>query len=314
MEVVCLGILVADLFADPIDALPEAGQLKVTDRFLLSAGGCATNTAACLRRLGRTVKVLGKVGVDLFGDFVLEDLERLGIDASNINRSKTHPTSGTCIVNIKGEDRRYIHCLGANADFSLSDVDLSALDDARVLYVGGYMAMPGFGPGDLIGLFQAAKDRSMTTVLDVVVPAGTAVTLEKWKPILDLTDVFLPNDDEAQAITNHSDPATQAKILVDLSPNCTVVITQGPDGCCARQGSEFIQIPAYRVGSVDESGAGDAFAAGFLTGMLEEWTLERTLQFAGVVGASCTRALGCHAGVFNFDEALAFLAEQSSPN
>ena len=53
MDVVCLGILVADIFASPIDSIPAAGELKLTERFLLSVGGCAANTAADLRRLGR---------------------------------------------------------------------------------------------------------------------------------------------------------------------------------------------------------------------------------------------------------------------
>ena len=123
MDVICLGILVADIFANPIPALPAPGQLALTDRFLLAAGGCASNTAAGLSRLGRQVKVLGKVGTDLFGGFVLDDLRRLGVDCSNVAFSKTHPTSGTVIVNVTGEDRRYIHCVGANADFSFADID-----------------------------------------------------------------------------------------------------------------------------------------------------------------------------------------------
>jgi sugar/nucleoside kinase (ribokinase family) len=61
--------------------------------------------------------------------------------------------------------------------------------------------------------------------------------------------------------------------------------------------------------SVDESGAGDAFAAGFITGLLENWSLDRTLRFASAVGASCTRALGCTEGVFHFDEAQSYVAK-----
>src|SRR6059036_2960237 len=118
MDVICLGILVADIFASPLESLPAAGQLGLTDRFLLGAGGCATNTAACLSRLGRKVRVLGKVGDDLFGNFVLADLERLGVDTSSVSRSHSQPTSSTVIINVHGEDRRYIHCIGANADFS----------------------------------------------------------------------------------------------------------------------------------------------------------------------------------------------------
>src|SRR5712692_4530508 len=114
MDVVCLGILVADIFASPIVSLPAAGELRLVDRYLLGAGGCATNTAACLRRLGREVRVVGKVGEDLFGDFVLEDLERLGVDPSYVARSRSYPTSNTYIVNVQGDDRRYLHCIGSN--------------------------------------------------------------------------------------------------------------------------------------------------------------------------------------------------------
>jgi len=61
--------------------------------------------------------------------------------------------------------------------------------------------------------------------------------------------------------------------------------------------------------SVDESGAGDPFAAGFITGLLENWSLDHTLRFASAVGASCTRALGCTEGVFHFDEAESYIAK-----
>jgi sugar/nucleoside kinase (ribokinase family) len=310
MDVICLGILVADIFAEPIAAIPAPGQLGLTDRFLLGAGGCASNTAACLSRLGRKVKVLGKVGTDLFGGFVLDDLRRLGVDCSSVAFSKTHPTSGTVIVNVTGEDRRYIHCVGANADFSFADIDCSVLDGARVLHVGGYMVMPRFGAEDLAQLFQAARQRSVKTVLDVVTPPGLSMSRQQLESMLAYTDVFLPNDDEAAAMTGLKDPVAQARFLSNLNPASDVIITLGKFGAVACRGSEIIQTGTYSVQSIDESGAGDAFAAGFITGLLEDWPLEKTLSFASAVGASCTSALGCTAGVFTFDEALAFMTRQ----
>ena len=311
MDVICLGILVADIFASPIPELPAPGQLGLTDRFLLGAGGCATNTAACLSRLGRHVKVLGKVGNDLFGNFVLNDLRRLGVDSSSVSRSRTHPTSGTVIINVEGEDRRYFHCIGANADFTFADIDCSVLDGVRALYVGGYMVMPKFGAEDLTQLFRAAKQRSIKTVLDVVTPAGLAFSRSQLEEMLDCTDVFLPNDDEAYAMTGLKDPVAQVDYFSQLNPECDVVITLGKRGAVACRKGEVIRAGAYQVRSVDESGAGDAFAAGFITGMLEDWSLEKSLSFASTIGASCTRALGCTEGVFKFDEALAFVAEHS---
>lgn len=310
-DVVCLGILIADIFGSPIESLPAAGELCLIDRYLLSAGGCASNTAAALRRLGRTPRVLGKVGEDLFGDFVLQDVKRLGIDASFVKRSRVHPTSCTFILNVRGQDRRYIHCFGANAEFSLTDVDMAALEGARALYVGGYLAMPAFQREHLVQLFREAKQRGLITALDVVIPAGSPSSLEDIRHALPYTDVFLPNNDEARALTHRSDPVDQANVLAELNPHCTVVITLGSAGVLAKQGDEVLRAGIFRVDSVDESGGGDAFTAGFLVGRLENWSLEHSLRFASAAGASCTRALGCHDGVFHFDEAAAFISQNN---
>ncbi len=306
-DVVCLGILVADIFGSPIAALPAAGDLALLDRYLVGVGGCAANAAADLGRLGRTASVLGKVGNDVFGDFVLQDLKRLGVETSFVQRSRTHPTSCTFIVNVRCQDRRYFHCFGANADFSADDIDAKVLDGARALYVGGYLAMPAFRPEHLTELFRKAKLRGVITALDVVIPAGSSSSIEDIIQVLPYTDLFLPNDDEARVLTGHTDPVEQAEILARFNPAGTIVITQGSRGALVRRGSEVLRAGAFKVDSIDPSGSGDAFDAGFLVGMLEGWPLEDTLRFASAVGASCTRALGCHEGVFKFDEARAFV-------
>jgi len=304
-------MLVADVFVNPIPRLPAPGQLEITDRFLLSVGGCASNTAVCLSRLGRKVKVLGKVGTDLFGDFVLEDLQRLGPDSSLLSRSQAYPTSTTVIINVQGEDRRYVHAFGANADFSSGDIDVSKLEGAKALYVGGFMAMPKLTAQDVEQVFRAAKERSVLTILDVVIPAGQSLPRDLLKALLESTDAFLPNDDEAFALTGLRDPGDQARALSEMNPQCTIVITMGRRGALACRKGEVIRAGIYPVDVVDPSGAGDAFDAGLITGILEGWPLEKTLTFASAVGASCTRALGCTAGVFNFDEASSFVATHS---
>ena len=77
---------------------------------------------------------------------------------------------------------------------------------------------------------------------------------------------------------------------------------------CSPTLNQVLRASAFEVDSIDESGAGDAFTAGFITGMLENWPLEEALRFASAVGASCTRALGCTEGVLHRDEALAYIA------
>src|SRR5579885_3365585 len=291
MDAVCLGILVADLFASPIDALPQPGELKTTSGFLMGAGGCASNTAACLRRLGRTVRVVGKLGEDLFGDFVVRELGGRGIATSGVTRSRTHQTSSTVILNVLGQDRRYLHVIGANSDFTAEDVDPAALDDALV---------------------EQARRKRLVTVLDVVIPAGFPTPMDWLAPVLPFTDYFLPNEDEARALTGLEDPHEQAKSLWRYNPGGTVVITRGERGSLTKCGTVVVDTPAFPVEAVDESGAGDAFSAGLITGVLEQWPLQEVLLFASAAGASCTRALGCIDGVFTFEQTVAFLENASA--
>jgi sugar/nucleoside kinase (ribokinase family) len=83
----------------------------------------------------------------------------------------------------------------------------------------------------------------------------------------------------------------------------------GRRGALAQHRDQVLRAAAYQLDCVDESGAGDAFDAGFVTGLLEHWPLEITLRFASAVGASCTRRLGCTTGVFSLEEAEAFVAQ-----
>ena len=312
MDVACLGILVADVFANPIPRLPAPGELTTTSGFVTSVGGCAANVAVGLSILGRSATVAGKIGNDMLGEFVISDLTRRGVEVQHIRRTSKRSTSGTIIFTVEGEDRRYLHTFGANAEFSLDDIDFALLDEVRVLYIGGYLAMPAFTAAEMVCLLEEAKRRGLITVLDVVMPAGLTFGLEYLSAALPWTDFFVPNQDEAQRLTGRPDARGQAACLSALNPECAVVITRGRHGSLAKYREQFIETAPFAMESVDESGAGDAFAAGLITGLLEEWDLVRTLSFAGAVGASCTRAVGCSAGVFTFDEAVAFLESRTA--
>jgi sugar/nucleoside kinase (ribokinase family) len=88
-----------------------------------------------------------------------------------------------------------------------------------------------------------------------------------------------------------------------------VIVTRGVEGALLRSRDEMLEVPALPVASIDQSGAGDAFSAGLIAGLLAGWNAERTLRFASVVGASATTALGCTAGVFSRPQAEAYLKE-----
>jgi sugar/nucleoside kinase (ribokinase family) len=303
----CVGILVADVFVPPLERLPAAGELIATEDFLLQPGGCAANTAIALGRLGVHAAVCGRVGDDLLGDFVENDLRSRGLDTSGVRHTEGYGTSKTVIVPVVGEDRRFIHTFGANATLTAGDIEPVALAAAEVLYVGGYLILPSLREDELAERLRDARARGTAIVLDVAVPAGQKLAADAARTLLPLADYFVPNSDEAFALTGESDPRRQAESFVEHGAN-TVVIKLGDHGAYVRSGDESFEVVAPPVDVVEPSGAGDAFAAGLMLGILEGWELERSVRFASVIGGSACTALGCWAGVFTRAEAEAFLA------
>lgn len=308
MPVDCLsvGLLVADHLCAPIPRLPKSGELVLTDRLLLNIGGCASNAAMDLARLGVNVGVVGCVGKDAFGRFIIETLERQGIDASTIRQLDDVGTSGTLIINVEGEDRRFIHTIGANARITAADIPFDQVRQAKVLYIGGYLLMPGLEAEELASLFRRARAAGVTTMLDIVLPGAG----DHWRglaPVLAETDVFLPNNDEAEVITGVADPFRQAEQFRAAGAR-TVVITCGGRGTVLASEGVRVKADVYPVAYVGATGAGDAFDAGYIAGLLAGGDPIRCLQWGSALGASCVRSIGATESVFTRDEAEEFMS------
>jgi sugar/nucleoside kinase (ribokinase family) len=147
-------------------------------------------------------------------------------------------------------------------------------------------------------------------VLDVCVPADGEVHFEDVAPLLPHVDLFVPNEDEARVLSGAEEPSLQAEIFLSAGAGA-VVVTRGPAGALLAAGDVRAELRAPGVEVVDGSGAGDAFAAGFICGFVEGWSLERSFAFATAVGASACTALGCTAGVFSRQQAEDFVIAHS---
>ncbi len=309
-EVLCAGIIVADHVCTPISHLPAAGELVMADGMLLSIGGCAANTAVDLAKMDVEVAIAGRVGADVFGRVVTDILRDARVDSSSLKTSATLETSQTLIVNVQRQDRRFIHTFGANREFSAADIPLPMLDRVKVLYVGGYLALPGLTQTDLAAVFAAARTRGVKTVLDIVIP-GQA-DLSQFERLLPNVDVFLPNQQEAEIITGVHDPFEQAVIFQRLGAGTTIV-TAGADGAILVQRDLRLRAGSFTMPVVDASGSGDAFDAGFIHGLLRGLSPEDCLRVASALGASCVRAIGTTPGVFTRAECEAFLRANALP-
>lgn len=306
--VLSVGILVADVFVPPVARLPEAGELVSTEDFLVQPGGCAANTAIVLGRLGVPATVVGRIGDDLFGEMVERYLGDRSVDTSGVLRTPGEGTSKTVALSVVGDDRRFFHTFGANGSLRAQDISRDALAEAEVVYVGGYLVLPALRQGELAESFRHAREHGTTIVLDVVVPTDREdLSLDDVRELLPLADFFLPNEDEARSLTGAADPREQAERIVDAGAR-TVVIKRGASGAFVRSADDVLELQAPPIEAIEPSGAGDAFAAGLILGLLEGWSLERCVRYASVLGASACTALGCYAGAFTREEADAFLA------
>jgi sugar/nucleoside kinase (ribokinase family) len=309
--IVCLGIMVADVVGRPLRALPGPGRLVLVEEMELHTGGCAVNTATALARLGTPVEVIGKVGSDPFGDFILHQLADRGIGARGVLRDSEVGTSATMVMVDPDGERRFVHYLGANARLTLGDVDFAMIEDATIFHVAGALVLPGIDGEPSAELLRRAQAAGVTTFLDVVWD-DTGRWMELLGPCLPHTDYFVPNLEEAQALLGlepggSDEPEDVARALLDRGVG-TVALKLGADGCLVMTNSgEVRRNPAFEVDVVDATGAGDAFAAGFITGVWQGWPLDRTARFANAVGGLCVTGLGATGGVRSLPETLAFM-------
>lgn len=302
----CAGILVADLFCGPIPALPSEGALLAVGPMPSMAGGCAANVAVDLVKQGLSADVAGCVGEDAGAEMIRRYLGERGVGVSGLSSAKDWPTSQTVILLIEGQDRRYLHNFGANSAFTAQALPKSWLDSLDLFYVGGMYAMPGFSSAQLAETLRYCRQRGITTVVDVVISESSPPGSD-WVEWLPYADWFLPNDDEGKLLTGATDPEAQLEAFARLGAN-GVLVTLGEKGLLAMTKGKCWRAAAHRSDkSIDPSGAGDAFTAGWIAGMASGQDIPGRIAYGAALGMSATLAIGTTAGVFTAEEATTFM-------
>ncbi len=307
-QVVCLGIIVADIWARPIDEMPDPGRLKLTEEIGMGLGGHATNSGRCLAILGVDVAVMGCVGQDVLGDFAIEQLNNHGIDTSGIYSTDAAGTSATLVFIESSGERSFIHAVGADGEIRPEYLDIDLVRSPELLYMAGALAMPGFDGEPQAEVMAQAKQAGVTTVLDVVWDA-TGKWLETLSPTLPYTDIFVPSIVEAREISGYHSPEDVCQFFLDQGIKI-VGLTNGEQGAYVGTADVAMNVPAYEIEVVDTTGAGDAFTAGFIYGYLHGWDLERITRFANAMGALATTAISTTAGIKSYEQVHDFLNQR----
>ncbi len=311
IDVACVGILVADVIAKPVDKIPAPGLLERIDSIAIYSGGCAVNAGIDMAKIGLHTALIGKTGADSFGDFLRGELEKYGVDTTGLATDPVTQTSASVVVSASSGERSFIHTVGANATFCYDDVNWDVIEKSRIVFVAGTMLMDAFDGEDCAKVLKKAKEMGKITVLDTAWDSRGR-WMDVLAPCMPYIDVFMPSIDEAiQLAGGEEDPVKIADKFFDMGVK-QVVIKLGSEGCYLRETreAEGIVIPCFKVKPVDTTGAGDSFCAGFLTGMAKGLSFAECGRFANAVGAHCVQAMGASTGIRSYEEIQSFIKER----
>ena len=289
-DLLVAGELNPDIVVAGDDVEPAFGQgERIVDRISLAVGSSSAITACGAARLGLRVAFVGVVGDDAFGSWMREALAARGVDVSACRVDPSLAT-GASVILTRPDDRATLTAVGAMAALTADDLPDGLLERARHLHVGSVFLQDGLRAG-LAGVFARAHGLGLTTSLDPAAdPGGTRYG--ELGPILDASDVVLPNRAEARLFARRSDddPVAAARTLAARGP--VVAVKLGPEGGIAVAGQDAYRATAPEMEVVDAIGAGDAFDAGFLAGWLDGQTAEACLRLAVACGSLSVRARG----------------------
>jgi len=307
MKVLCLGIIVGDFIAKPVETMPERGKLTFVEKTELHIGGCATNTGIVAKKLGVVVAIIGKVGNDNLGRFIINKLKEEGIDTEFIKISDRFTTSGTSVLVHSDGERSFLHSVGANADFTIDDIDFSLFKNFSIIHIAGPFLMPNFIGEDLFKTLKEAKNIGLITCLDTVWDCfGRWLKgIEKSLPYI---DYFFTSLEEAKMISGEKEKEKICNFFLSKGVK-NVCLKMGENGSYIKNEKEEYYFPALKVNVVDTTGAGDGYVAGFIKGLTLNYDFKKCGLLANIVGAKITTEIGATSGIKNWNDLLNFARE-----
>jgi sugar/nucleoside kinase (ribokinase family) len=284
------------------DVEPVFGQVeKLIENATLTIGSSSAIFACGAARLGLKVAFAGICGNDVFGRFMLDQLQLYGVDIGNIHVAQAGSTGLSVILN-RGADRAILTHPGLISALKAEQISDDLLRHTRHLHIASYFLQQSLQPG-LPGLFKRARSLGVTTSLDPNYDPS-----EQWRDfeeLLGVTNVFLPNEAEACSLTKTENAAAAADRLADRVE--TLAVKLGAQGALGVSQGKKVHVSSISVKVVDTVGAGDSFDAGFVYGYLNGWSLEESLRLGVVCGALSTRKAGGTQAQPTLEESLSFL-------
>jgi len=287
VEIIGIGALNIDkLYL--VERIGAAGEEIRIDSVSEQPGGSAANTIAALGRLGIKTGFIGRVGDDADGAYLRSEMEKEGVDIQGIEVVRGRTGSAIVLVDRSGERSMYVYP-GVNDALSLTPENISYVKSARYLHLSSFVGET------IIDVQREILDRSKAEISFAPGMLYVRRGLDALEGIISKTKVVFLNRDEIEMLTG-SDYREGAGELNKIGAEI-VVVTLGGDGCYIRTPDVEVSIPSFAARVVDTTGAGDAFCAGFLYGLLADEPLGVCGRLGNWVAMKCIEAVGAREGL-----------------
>lgn len=264
------------------DVRPEIGETVEGINFERSFGGKGANQAVAAARLGGQVQIVGAVGVDSFGDDLLNNLMENNISTENVERV-THSPSGTAVITLQENDNAIIYVAGANNQ-------MTQVNSEELVNVINH--------SDLVVLQNEIPQAQNELILEMCQSLGKPVLYNPAparsidKNRLDQVTYFTPNESEFKLIF----PDLSLSEGVKLYPN-KLFITLGSKGVLYHDGHQEVMVPAYKVNPTDTTGAGDTFNGAFSVAITNGLSIEESVRFGNLASSISIQKFGAQGGM-----------------
>ena len=298
-DLICIGTALVDSIIRGFRPEPVSASGYTAEFCSLNAGGEAVNVSVAAAKLGLKTAILCALGRDAAGSLVRSTLEQYGVDTGLIVDSTLTPVT-TMFVNGDGS-RKSITNEAHRYNFH---PETASLPETKAVLLGSLFRAPFDDPGIVHSVLSSAKQAGQMTFADTKLPNFRIITPDDLKDSFPLMDYLTPNEDEARFFTGKDDPEAMADVFLNYGVK-NVIIKLGSRGCLLKdsEGADCI-LPAYAIEAVDATGAGDNFAAGFVSEILRGKTKKEALRFANACGAICTTAVGAAAALKSRQQVL----------
>ncbi len=312
-DVICIGAALVDMVAQVTRYPTDDDEVFVSDLTLLS-GGAAANTAYACAKIGLSTAFIGKLGGhDAFGNKILNDFKEVNVDTKFIKYSEHHGTGSAYIaLNKRGDRRIYAHSGAANY-LSKEDLLKKELINTKIIFLSSLKNLEPFIEAAIIG-----RNNKIPVVLNpgmLIIDQG----LKNIKKLLEKIDFLILSQNEYASLFNIEECDLNEDLIQEKSSTLfklgiqVIITTLGKKGALLLTSSRAELLPPLKLKSlIDTTGAGDAFSAGFVYGLVQNINLKfehlkNNVEIGNFVAGNCIQELGARNGIPNREDLIFFL-------